>query len=85
MTKFCITFRSVTFAQKGQGILARAGIDSQLRRTPRDMSHRGCSYCLQLKSGVAAAQAVELLRLQGAAFERIYRIDDRGEVSEWSL
>ena len=85
MTKYCITFRSVTFAQKGQRILSRAGLDTQLRRTPKGMSHRGCSYCLQLKTGEATARASELLRQQGAVFEGIYRTDDRGEVSQWSL
>jgi hypothetical protein len=49
------------------------------------MSHRGCSYCLQLKTVEATARASELLRQQGAAFEGIYQADDRGGVSQWNL
>ena len=85
MKFYYITFRSVTFAQKGQGILSRAGIEAQLRRAPKEMSHRGCSYCLQLKTVEATARASELLRQQGAAFEGIYQADDRGGVSQWNL
>ena len=44
-----ITFRSVTFGQKAERILRRAGMECTLLRTPKELSHRGCGYCLGLR------------------------------------
>lgn len=48
-TLWLITFRSVTYAQKAQSRLRKAGIDSTIQRTPAGLSDRGCSYCLRLR------------------------------------
>ena len=48
-TLWLITFRSVTFAQRAQAKLRKAGIDSSIQRTPAGLSDRGCSYCLRLR------------------------------------
>ena len=66
-----ITFRSVTYAQRGEQALRGMGIDSQLRRTPKDLSTKGCGYGLWIK-GKDALAAVETLRNQGIAFNRVY-------------
>ncbi len=66
-----ITFRSVTFAQKAQNRLSRAGIDTQLGRTPQGLSDRGCSYCLRLREQ-AVYRAVELLRQEEFPFQRLF-------------
>ena len=48
--RFCyITFRSVTPAQKGEGVLRRAGVDCTMQRTPRWMEEQGCGYSLRLR------------------------------------
>ena len=74
--KFCfITFRSVTFAQNGQKSLKRAGID---------LEQRGCGYCLQLKSTLAA-QAVDQLRREGIEFSKLYRFRENGSAEEWPI
>ncbi len=44
-----ITFRSVTFAQKAERAMRRAGIDCILQRTPKILSRRGCGYCLRFR------------------------------------
>ena len=49
MKNYYITFRSITYAQRGAQILRRAGIDCILRRTPKQMTKRGCGYSLQLR------------------------------------
>ena len=41
MKMYLITFRSITFAQKGESALKRAGITCTLLRTPRAMEERG--------------------------------------------
>lgn len=66
-----ITFRSITFAQRGERILKRAGIGCTMQRTPRMLAERGCGYCLALRPGDALA-AVELFRDQGLNFGKIY-------------
>ncbi len=66
-----ITFRSITFAQRGERILKKAGIDCTMQRTPRALAERGCGYCLALRPGEALA-AVELFRNQELHFGKIY-------------
>ena len=68
-----ITFRSVTFAQKGERRLKGAGIECLLQRTPRELSDRGCGYCLRLR-GKDAAAAVNLLRENQLGFGKVYAL-----------
>ena len=46
MEQFIIGFPSVTYAQKGQQVLERAGIRSRLTRTHA----RGCAFGLEIKA-----------------------------------
>lgn len=53
-----ILARSVTYAQRMQRALNRAGIRSQLFRAPRDLTDLGCALCgadLALRSGSGPA------------------------------
>ena len=77
----CITFRSVTPAQRAQKLLRQAGIDTILQRTPRWMEERGCGYCLRLHSGEVVA-AVTILRDKQVAFSKVYTTVD-GKTEEW--
>ena len=45
-----ILARSVTYAQRMQRALNRAGIRSQLFRAPRDLTDLGCAYAVQIQS-----------------------------------
>ena len=76
-----ITIRSVTHAQRGEGILSGAGIRCAMQRTPRWMEEQGCGYCLRLRQQELAG-ARELLANNGVQFRRVYRVDDRGELVE---
>jgi hypothetical protein len=69
--EWIITFRSVTFAQKGERVLRRRGLDCRLARTPKHLSERGCSYCLRLRN-TDAMTAVEMLRGEAVEFEKVY-------------
>ena len=68
-----ITFRSVTFAQKGERLLKNDGIDCTLQRTPRELSERGCGYCLRIR-GTDAVAAMELLKEKQLAYGRVYSL-----------
>ena len=48
MKEYFVTFRSITFAQRGQQVMQDAGISAQLQRTPRWMEEKGCGYSLRL-------------------------------------
>lgn len=84
MNDWLITFRSVTFAQKGEKALKKAGIDSRMQRTPRMLSERGCGYCLRVR-GAEVMPAVLLLREDEIDFEKTYALSERGEPEERKL
>ena len=73
MDRCLITFRSVTPAQRGEGMLRREGIFCTLQRTPRALAEKGCGYSL-LVSGQSLAKAVELLRQRGINYGKTYRL-----------
>ena len=74
-----ITFRSVTYAQKGQRLLEREGIRASLLRTPRWMEPRGCSYALRLEPG---REVRDLLTANGIPWQKAYVSDGRAGVRE---
>ena len=79
-----ITFRSVTFAQKAERALNKANIACTMQRTPRELSQRGCGYCLRLRAADAMA-AVQLLREQQISYGKTYAITDNGKTEEREL
>ena len=83
MKMVCITFRSVTPAQRGQRILRSRGLTPSLQRTPHWMEERGCGYCLRLELE-HAQRAAALLRENGLSYSKIYFEED-ATVTEMSL
>ncbi len=79
-----ITFRSVTFAQRGERVLGTGGIGCRLQRTPRWMEEQGCGYCLRLKAE-DVARAVQLLRNNALPLRRVYCQEESGELREMAL
>jgi len=79
-----ITFRSVTFAQRGESVLDKAGIRCHLQRTPRWMEEQGCGYCIRL-TGDRVHRAVQLLRSSHVPFRRVYCQSEDGELKELVL
>ncbi len=79
-----ITFRSVTFAQRGDRALRGAGVEGILQRTPKQLSERGCGYCLRIR-GRDAMPAVALLRERAIPFGKLYALTADGRVEERAL
>ena len=71
MKQYYITFRSVTFAQRGERTLNKAGIRCTLLRTPRWMEEQGCGYCLRIWTE-DVSRSVELLRKNRVNMRRVY-------------
>ncbi len=84
MKKYCITFRSITYAQKGERLLKRAGVDCLLRRTPKALSNKECGYCLQIRP-VHFDWAMELLEGDITPYGKVYGIDHTGNFEELTV
>lgn len=81
MKTYYITFRSVTYAQRGERVLRQGGVDCLLQRTPKWMETRGCGYCLRVRPG-DALQALELLKKNNVHYSKLYAQSDTGKVEE---
>lgn len=79
--EWLITFRSVTFAQRGERVLRSRGIPCAMQRTPKKLTERGCGYCLRLR-GMDALQAVEILRREQLSYEKVYAVSEDGSTEE---
>lgn len=81
MRNYYITFRSVTFAQRGERLLNQHNYRCTLRRTPRWMEEQGCGYSLQVYTSDIAG-AVELLRQEELPLRKIYSQRRDGTLEE---
>lgn len=84
MKVYYITFRSVTFAQRGEKLLAENHYRSLLRRTPRWMEEKGCGYCLQMTVG-DILPPVLLLKNAGIPLRKVYVQEENGNMKEVAL
>ena len=83
MKQYMITFRSVTYAQRGERSLEKGGISCTLGRTPKWMEQQGCGYGLTLRSANIYT-AVEALRQEGVTWRKVYVLEN-GRYREISL
>ena len=63
MDYYVILARSVTYAQRMQTALERAGIRSRIFRAPRDISNLGCAYAVQVGKSQLYPALSELRRV----------------------
>ena len=78
---YYITFRSVTYAQRGERILQKQGIRCNLLRTPRWMEEQGCGYCLRLWTE-AVTPALRLLQKDQISYRKVYIQGKDGQLEE---
>lgn len=81
MKFYYITFRSVTFAQRGEKVLTRNNFRCTLQRTPRWMEEQGCGYALRIWTK-DVIPAVELLQEESILMRRIYVQRGDGQLEE---
>ena len=82
MKFYYITFRSVTFAQRGESILQKRGIRCTLQRTPKWMEQQGCGYCLRLWTA-DIAPALQTLQSAQSPMRKVYIQMPDGKMEEW--
>lgn len=80
MEHYLIIARSVTYAQRMQRALARAGLRSRIFRAPRDLTDRGCAYAVQIAAGDLSA-ALPVLRGEALDPVQIF-LSQRGTFQE---
>lgn len=81
MEVYLITFRSVTYAQRGERLLNRGGFSCSLRRTPRWMEEQGCGYALKVRLPELEAAMALLLERQ-IPIRRVYLQHPDGQMEE---
>ena len=84
MKFYYITFRSVTYAQRGEKLLNQKNIRCTLQRTPRWMEEQGCGYCLRVWTNNIGI-AVETLHQAQIPVKRVYLQRSDGLLEEVSL
>lgn len=84
MNSYCITFRSVTPAQKGENLLRKFGYRVTLQRTPRWMEEKGCGYCLRIQTD-RLGEITGLLRRSGVDYRKVYLLQADGGTQEIRL
>lgn len=82
MNYYYITFRSVTFAQRGEKLLQKEGFRCVLLRTPRWMEQQGCGYCLRLRTA-EIRPVIHHLQQGQVSFRKIYVGGQDGQLEEW--
>ena len=84
MKFYYITFRSVTYAQRGEKVLQAGNIRCTLQRTPRWMEEQGCGYCLRLWTS-DVVPAVDLLRQKQVPMRKVYSQRSDGKLEELTV
>lgn len=84
MKSYYITFRSVTWAQRGEKVLEEKGIRCSLQRTPRWMEEQGCGYCLRVWTQ-DIRRPVNLLEEEKIPMRRVYLQRRDGLLEEVAL
>lgn len=83
MRFYFITFRSVTFAQRGEKVLG-GKFRCSLQRTPRWMEAQGCGYALKIWTK-DVIPAVEMLREKQIPLRKIYVQREDGQLEELTV
>lgn len=66
-----ILARSVTYAQRMQRALERAGIRCRIQRAPRDLTNLGCAYVVEV-SAHELASALTVIHREGLGPVQVY-------------
>ena len=81
MRYYFITFRSVTYAQRGERLLMEQGIRCTVQRTPRWMEEQGCGYALKIRAaGIEPAAA--MLAERQIPIRKVYLQKPDGQLEE---
>ncbi len=84
MQNVLLMCRSLTYAQRTERLLERAGISGYIQRAPAGASKRGCGYCVRLRQA-HLEWAMSVLEQEGFLPERVLRPEEDGSFREVSV
>ena len=84
MKFYYITFRSVTFAQRGEQVLNKGGFHCTLLRTPKWMESQGCGYSIRIWTD-DIREVMALLRKHKVLLRKLYIQQPDGTLEEFPL
>ena len=84
MVSYLLLCRSLTYAQRTVHVLEQADIKCNAKRTPRNLSHDGCGYCVVLNCH-SINYALERLREENLYPKQIYERRSDGSYREVAL
>ena len=83
MEKYVVMCRSLSYAQRGQRLLAANNVLCSVIKAPQRVSSEGCSYGLRVKA-LDIDKSVLILKSSGIKVGKIFRIDKNGSFIEVS-
>ena len=84
MQHYLIMCRSLTYAQRAQQALERAGIPAAVMKAPQSVSAAGCAY--GVRTGAHKIKtALAVLEPTGLPVGKIYRYEEDGSLTEVSV
>lgn len=76
---YLLTFRSLTYAQRAERVLERAGITGTVSRVPKAAATRGCAYCVIIAAR-HRDRSLDILTAAGLRPERVLLRHDDGSL-----
>ena len=80
MTQYLIMCPTLTWAQRAQRTLERAGIGASVVKAPQSLTEAGCGYAVSLYRRFD--DAVRILRKNALIKGKIYRREENGEYTQ---
>lgn len=80
MSQYLFMCRSLTYAQKAESVLERAGISSAVIKAPQGLNTSGCGYAISIHKRFSEAKA--LLAEKKLISGKIYILSENGEYRE---
>lgn len=79
--QYMIMCRSLTYAQRAERLLERAGIYSGITKAPQGITPEGCAFGVKLQ-GKQVQRALGIIRGAGIKTGKIFEIGDDGRAAE---
>ena len=84
MDRYVVMCKSLSFAQRGQRLLAANNIVSYIVKAPQNLSLEGCSYGLKIKA-MYIDKTLLILKSSGIRVGKVFGINSNGSFTEVAL
>lgn len=81
MLQYIIMCRSLTYAQRAQAALEKAGISASIFRAPQELTGEGCGYSVRVRAN-RFQDALRVLEKKEISHGRLFRVEPGGLYTE---